>query len=96
MRFCGAWKRSLHSLNRIRCDRRGVGGYNDKYWSDPPSQKAAASGVASLNSSSLVVQNPASATATATASSIPISDSSGTLNSWVTKALYSERCYGNG
>jgi hypothetical protein len=56
----------------------------------PTSQKAAASGVASLNSSSLVVQNPASATATATASSIPISDSSGTLNSWVTKALYSD------
>ena len=56
----------------------------------PTSQKAAASGVASLNSSSLVVQNPASATATPTASMIPISDSSGTLNSWVTKASYSD------
>lgn len=45
--------------------------------------KAAASGLASLDSGSLVVQNPANATATATASKIPIADAAGTLNSWV-------------
>lgn len=47
------------------------------------SSKAAASGLASLNASSLVVQNPADATATAGANKIPISDSSGKLNSWL-------------
>jgi hypothetical protein len=47
-------------------------------------QKAAASGVASLDGSSLVVQNPANATATPTASKIPIADASGTLNAWYT------------
>lgn len=41
--------------------------------------KAAASGYASLDGSTKVVQNPASATATPTASSIPISDGSGKL-----------------
>jgi hypothetical protein len=45
--------------------------------------KAAASGLASLDSSSLVVQNPANATATATASKIPIADGSGKLDTWV-------------
>jgi hypothetical protein len=46
--------------------------------------KAAAEGLASLNALSTVVQNPANATATATASKIPIADGSGTLNTWVT------------
>jgi hypothetical protein len=41
--------------------------------------KAAASGLASLNASSLVVQNPASATPTPTPSSIVISESGGTI-----------------
>lgn len=45
--------------------------------------KAAASGLASLNGSSLVVQNPANATATPTASKIPIADGSGKLDGWV-------------
>lgn len=45
--------------------------------------KAAASGLASLDASSLVVQNPANATATPTASKIPIADGSGKLNGWV-------------
>ena len=45
--------------------------------------KAAASGLASLDASSLVVQNPANATATPTASKIPIADGSGKLNDWV-------------
>lgn len=50
----------------------------------PTSQKAAASGVASLDGSSLVVQNPANATATPTASKIPIADGSGDLDAgWV-------------
>ena len=50
----------------------------------PLTQKGAASGVASLNSSSKVVQNPANATATPTASKIPIADGSGKLDAWVT------------
>lgn len=46
--------------------------------------KAAASGLASLDGSSLVVQNPANATATPTASKIPIADGSALLDGWVT------------
>ncbi len=45
--------------------------------------KAAASGLASLSAASLVVQNPANATATSTASKIPIADASGYLNTWI-------------
>lgn len=48
------------------------------------SNKAVASGYASLNASSLVVQNPANATATPTGSRIPISDGSGKLDGWIT------------
>ncbi len=46
--------------------------------------KGAASGYASLNASSLVVQNPVNATATPTASKIPIADVNGKLDGWVT------------
>lgn len=46
--------------------------------------KAAASGVASLNASTKVVEDPANATSTATASKIPIADGSGKLDTWVT------------
>lgn len=46
--------------------------------------KAQASGLASLDGSSLVVQNPANATATPTASKIPIADGSGKLDGWIT------------
>lgn len=46
--------------------------------------KAAASGLASLDVSSLVVQNPANATATPTASKIPIADGSAKLDGWIT------------
>jgi hypothetical protein len=56
------------------------------YWATKlnASEKAAASGVASLDGSSLVVQNPANATATPTASKIPIADGSGDLDAgWV-------------
>ena len=49
-------------------------------------QKAAASGVASLNGSSRVVQDPANATATPTASKIPIADGSGKLDGWLSAA----------
>ncbi|MCG3207336.1 MAG: hypothetical protein FOGNACKC_00936 [Anaerolineae bacterium] len=62
-------------------DGAGNLGYNDFI---PLAQKAAASGVASLNASSLVVQNPANATATPTASRIPIANASGKLDSWIT------------
>lgn len=48
------------------------------------SQKAAISGVASLDGSSKVVQDPANATATPTASKIPIADGSGDLDAgWI-------------
>jgi len=43
--------------------------------------KAAASGLASLDGSSLVVQNPANAAATAAASKIPLADAAGVIDS---------------
>lgn len=46
-------------------------------------EKGAASGYASLNGSTKVVEDPANATATATASKIPIADGSGKLDTWV-------------
>jgi hypothetical protein len=52
-------------------------------------EKAAASGVASLNGSTLVVQNPANATATPTASKIVIADGSGLVDGWVSDATTS-------
>lgn len=48
--------------------------------------KAAASGLASLDGSSKVVQDPANATATPAASKIPIADGSGKLDAWITTA----------
>lgn len=48
--------------------------------------KAAASGLASLDGSSKVVQDPANATATATASKIPIADGSAHLDTWISAA----------
>ena len=51
------------------------------------SEKGAASGYASLNASTLVTENPANATATATASKIPIADTAGLLDTWVTLPL---------
>ena len=54
-----------------------------KYKYLPSTVVGAASGIASLNADSLVVQNPANATATKTASKIPIADGSGYLNTWI-------------
>jgi len=48
--------------------------------------KAGASGLASLDGSSKVVQDPANATATATASKIVIADGSGKVDTWVSDA----------
>jgi hypothetical protein len=48
--------------------------------------KAAASGLASLNGSTKVVENPANATATKTASKIPIADANGLLDTWISAA----------
>lgn len=48
--------------------------------------KAAASGLASLDGSSKVVQDPANATATATAGKMPIADGSGKLDTWLSDA----------
>jgi len=47
--------------------------------------KASASGLASLDSSSKVVQDPANATATPTASKIPIADAGASLDGWISK-----------
>jgi hypothetical protein len=52
----------------------------------PSTQKGAASGVASLNGSTKVVEDPANATVTPTASKIPISDGSGKLDGWISSA----------
>lgn len=49
--------------------------------------KDAASGLASLDASSKVVQDPANATATATASKIPIADASGNLDTWIKRVF---------
>jgi len=49
--------------------------------------KGQASGLASLDASSLVVQNPANATATPTASKISIADANGKLFGWVTASI---------
>lgn len=48
--------------------------------------KAVASGLASLDASSKVVQDPANATDTPTASKIPIADGSGLLTAWIAAA----------
>jgi hypothetical protein len=53
------------------------------------SEKGAVSGYASLDTSTLVVQNPANATATPTASKIPIADGSGKLDGWIQSYLLS-------
>ncbi len=52
------------------------------------SSKAAASGLASLDGSSKVVQDPANATATPTAGKIPIADGTGKLDGWITPGSY--------
>ena len=49
--------------------------------------KGAASGYASLNGSTKVVEDPANATATPTASKIPIADASGNLDGWQNSVL---------
>ena len=52
------------------------------------SSKAAANGLASLDGSSKVVQDPANATATPTAGKIPIADGTGKLDGWITPGSY--------
>lgn len=52
----------------------------------PTSEKGAANGVATLSAGSLVVENPANATATPGIAKIPISDGSALLDGWVTYA----------
>lgn len=53
----------------------------------PITEKGVANGVACLNGSTLVVENPANATAIPVASKIPIADESGLLNGWVTAGI---------
>lgn len=50
------------------------------------SEKGAANGYAGLTAGVLVTENPANATATATASKIPIADGSAKLDTWITDA----------
>jgi hypothetical protein len=49
--------------------------------------KGTASGLASLNSGSTVIQNPANAQTSSAAAKIPISDANGKLDGWVTDAV---------
>ncbi|HOJ01282.1 MAG TPA: hypothetical protein PLL88_06640 [Anaerolineaceae bacterium] len=49
--------------------------------------KAAANGLASLDASSKVIQDPANATSTPTASKIPIADAGGKLDGWVKRIV---------
>ncbi len=55
----------------------------------PQTALGAVSGVATLNGSSLVVENPANATATPTASKIPIATAGGKLDGWISAATTS-------
>jgi hypothetical protein len=55
---------------------------------EEPASKAQASGIASLDENSKVVQDPANATATPTASKIPIADGNGKLDGWVSLSSY--------
>jgi hypothetical protein len=60
--------------------------YENGVWHDfiPLAQKAAANGVASLNGSSLVVQNPANAQTTPAGAKIPLADGGGKIaNGWL-------------
>lgn len=50
----------------------------------PSSEKGEADGIASLNESALVTQNPASATVTPGPGKIPLADESGKIDGWVT------------
>lgn len=52
----------------------------------PATEKGAASGVATLTVAQKVVQDPDSATATSTASKIPIADATGKLDGWISDA----------
>lgn len=61
------------------------------------SLSGAASGLATLNGSSKVVQDPANATATPTASKIPIADGAGVLDpAWTKAPFLSAEITGNG
>lgn len=70
--------------NRSHTDLQDIGSNNHVQIDTFISSKASASGIASLDASSLVVQNPANATSTPTAGKIPIADGSGKLDGWVT------------
>lgn len=52
---------------------------------------AVMSGLATLDASSLVVQNPTNATVTPTASKIPIADGDGKLDAWISNSILSGR-----
>jgi hypothetical protein len=53
------------------------------YINDLISSRGAASGIATLDTNIKVIQNPANATATPTASKIPIADANGKLDGWI-------------
>ena len=62
----------------------GIGTNNHAALDTFVASKAQASGLASLDANSLVVQNPANATATPAANKIIISDANGTVDKWLT------------
>ncbi len=78
-----------HSALGVSKDHGALSGLTDddhtQYQKE--SEKGAVSGYASLSAGTLVVENPANATATPTASKIPIADGSGLLDSWVSTPL---------
>ena len=86
VRLDGDWKEIYTSGAPASIDHGALTGLGDddhtQYQKE--SEKGAASGYASLNASTKVVEDPANATTTPTASKIPIADGSGTLDDWVT------------
>lgn len=66
---------------------RGADGYIDSSFG------GGVNSFATLNSSTLVIENPANATTTPTASKIPISDTSGELNTWLNQNRLNVQTY---
>lgn len=81
-------KSTVAQLNAVLVHQTlsGAGTNNHSQIDSFIASKAQASGVASLDGSTKVVQDPANATVTPTASKIPIADGSGKIDGWVSNA----------
>jgi hypothetical protein len=84
----GTWNGTIPNitqiLNRDHSNLTGIGTNSHATIDAFIASKGLASGLASLNSSTLVIQNPASATSTPTGTAIVMADPLGRVNSWVT------------